>query len=302
MFFYPRQISLLLKFIFIAQFLIIVSVVEANSNDVRILEPRDKVDPAYGYFIDLTKLVLSKTQHLYPNSKLTFIPHYRMTQARSLRLLNDNNVDLIWAGTSTYREQLYTPIYFPLFRGLLGYRVLLIRKGDKAKFSLMERPKQLKELVACQGAHWPDSDILESNGYKVTRVVHFDAMFKMLAKKRCDYFPRAIFEGEAEQKEIVNDFPNITLLDQIILHYNFPIYYFVAKNNTKLAQRLMVGLNQSLEDGSLMQLMQTHSVSKHLFPLSQWKEKRFFELSNNDFNTKAKENNPQFWINLKAMD
>jgi len=196
----------------------------------------------------------------------------------------------------------YLPVYFPLFRGLLGYRVLLIRKEDIEKFSQIKTPSQLKELVACQGAHWPDSDILETNGYTVSRVVHFDAMFRMLSRKRCDYFPRAIFEGDSEQRANASEYPNITLFDNIILHYNFPFYYFVEKNNSALAKRLMLGLNESLKDGSFMQLMKSHSVSKHLFPLAQWKGKRFFELSNNDFDSKVIENNPQLWLDLQPID
>jgi hypothetical protein len=299
MFFHSPQKLIFNKFIFINLLFFVSIAVQASSDDIRILEPRDKIDPVYNYFVDLTRLVLSKTQHLHPKSKLTFISNSRVTQGRSLLLLDQKQVDLIWTGTNAERELRYLPTYFPLFRGLLGYRVLLIRKEDNAKFSQIKTPEQLKKLVACQGAHWPDSDILEANGYAVSRVVHFEAMFKMLAKKRCDYFPRAIFEGYSEQKAIANEFPNIVLLNEIILHYNFPFYYFVDKNNTALANRLSVGLNQSFKDGSLMKLMKSHSVSRHLFPLSKWKKKLFFELLNNDFNSKALEANPQLWFNLK---
>lgn len=302
MFFHDRHYLILTKLLVIAQIVFCNIVVDASSTEVRILEPRDNIDPVYDYFVDLTKLILSKTQHLYPNSKLTFILHNNITQGRSLLLLDENHVDLIWTGTNIEREQKYRPIYFPLFRGLLGYRVLLIHKSDEAKFSRIETPEQLKNLVACQGTHWPDSDILESNGYKVSRVVHFDAMFEMLAKKRCDYFPRAIFEGYSEQKAIANEFPNITLLETIILHYNFPIYYFVDKNNTVLAQRLAIGLNKALDDGSFMKLMKSHSISKHLFPLEQWKNNRFFELSNDDFDRKILAESSQLWLNLKSME
>jgi len=299
---YPQQKLIIIKLLLIAQLVFASIIAQANSDNIRILGPRDKFDPVYDYFFELTKLVLSKTQHLHPFSKLTFIKRDRTTQGRSLLLLDDNSVDLIWVGTNKVREQRYLPVYFPLFRGLLGYRVLLIRKEDLAKFSMIKKPEQLKKLVACQGAHWPDSDILEANGYAVSRVAHYYAMFKMLAKNRCDYFPRAIYEGYSEQKAISGEFPNIILLDDPILHYNFPFYYFVSKNNTALAQRLAVGLNTALKDGSFMSLMKNHTVSKHLFPLSRWKNKRYFELSNNDFDIKILEKNAQFWLKLKTKD
>jgi hypothetical protein len=273
----------------------------AHANDIRILAPRAKIDPVYDYFIELTRLALSKNEHLYPKSKLVFVAHDDVTQGRSFMLLENNYIDILWTGTNAKRELRYLPIPIPLFRGLLGYRVLLIRQEDKERFLQIKTPEQLKKLNACQGAHWPDSDILEANGYLVSRVVHFNAMFKMLAKKRCDYFPRAIFEGYAEQRITIQKYPNIILIDELILHYNFAIYYFVDKSNTVLAQRLEDGLNKALDDGSLMELMRKNQLSKHLFPLEQWQNKRYFELSNEILGSDLSLKNQQFWLNLKAQ-
>jgi hypothetical protein len=284
---------------FIVLLLVFCLPLTSHANDIRMLAPRAKIDPVYDYFIELTRLVLSKNKHLYADSKLVLVGHDDVTQGRSLMLLEHNYIDMIWAGTNARRELRYLPIRIPLFRGLLGYRILLIRQEDKEKFIRITTPAQLKKLNACQGAHWPDSDILEANGYLVSRVVHFNAMFKMLAKKRCDYFPRAIFEGYAEQSAVVQYLPNIMLMDELILHYNFPFYYFVKKNNTLLAERLEKGLMTALADGSLMNLIGTHKVSKHLFPLEQWKDKRYFELSNEILGSELSLKNKQFWLNLK---
>ncbi|HCM46374.1 MAG TPA: hypothetical protein DIS98_02300 [Colwellia sp.] len=149
-------------------------------------------------------------------------------------------------------------------------------------------------MNACQGAHWPDSDILEANSYLVSIVVHFNAMFKMLAKKRCDYSPRIIFERYAEQRITIQKYPNIILIDELILHYNFAIYYFVDKSNTVLAQRLEDGLNKALENGSLMELMRTNQLYKDLFSLEQWQNKRYFQLSNDILGSDLSLKNQQF--------
>jgi len=274
-------------------------ILKAYADDVRILGSRGTIDPVYDYFVELTKLVLSKNPRLYPKSKLAFIGSKAVTQGRSLVLLDHDYVDIILSGTNAERESRYLPVRIPLFRGLLGYRVLLIRQEDKDKFLQIKRPSQLKKLNACQGAHWPDSDILESNGYLVSRVVHFNAMFEMLAKKRCDYFPRAIFEGNSEQRAIAHHFSNIMLMDELILHYDFPFYYFVEKSNAALAERLESGLMTALADGSWMALMKSHKVSKHLFPLKQWKDKRYFELSNTVLGSELPLKNKQLWLNLK---
>ena len=64
---------------------------------------------------------------------------------------------------------------------------------------------ELKKLSACQGMHWPDSDILEQAGFKVMRAVKFESMYEMLLAGRCDYFPRSVAEGYAEVESIAPD-------------------------------------------------------------------------------------------------
>jgi len=276
-------------------------IIKAHANDVRIISPRSNIDPVYDYFLELTRLVLSKNTHLYSKVNLVVIGGEEVTQSRSLTLLNHGYADLIWSGYTAKRDADYLPIRIPLFRGLLGYRVLLIRQEDKEKFLQIKTPDQLKKLIACQGDHWPDSDILEANGYLVLRVRNFKPMFRMLSKKRCDYFPRSIYEGYSEQREAIKHFPNIILMDELILHYNYPFYYYVNKNNVALAERVEKGLMTALADGSLIKLMKTHNVSKHLFPLIQWKDKRYFELTNEALGNKSSLKNDSFWIDLQTQ-
>lgn len=295
----PKRKSLIYS-IFIVYLLFSGVVSKAHADDVRIPAPRGNFDPVHDYIVDLTRLILSKNKQLYPESKLVFVDFKEVTQGRIFVLLEHNYVDIIWSGTDSERELNYLPIRIPLFRGFLGYRALLIRQEDKDKFLQIDTPSKLKQYTACQGAHWPDSDILETNGYPVLRVANFHAMYKMLAIKRCDYFPRAIFEAYAEQKAAMKTFSNIMVMDELILHYKFPFYFFVKKNNVKLAQRLETGLMIALADGSLMNLMKNHKITKHIFPLTQWQDKRYFELSNTVLGIKLPLNNKQFWLNLKA--
>ena len=70
MFTYPLQTLKTNKFFVFCLFKFSI---QASSDDIRILEPRDKIDPAYNYFVELTKLV--------------FLSSERVTQARSLLLL-----------------------------------------------------------------------------------------------------------------------------------------------------------------------------------------------------------------------
>ena len=269
--------------------------IKAHADDIRIVSPRSN-----NYYVELTRLVLSKNEHLYPKSKLILIDASDITLGKKLVLLKRNDADVIWAGANAEREFKYLPVRIPLFRGLLGYRVLLIRQEDKDKFLQIKKPAELKKLIACQGSHWVDSDILEANGYSVSRVEDFNTLLKMLVKKRCDYFPRAIFEANSDLKKAIKYFPNITLMDDLILHYDLPAYYFVKKNNVALAHRLEQGLLAAFADGSFMKLMKKHKEFKYLFPLSKWNDKRYFELSSDILRDGSPIEKNKFWFDLQG--
>ncbi|GLX77884.1 hypothetical protein tinsulaeT_12240 [Thalassotalea insulae] len=274
----------------------------ANSliaQEIRVVGKQAEADIAHGYFIQLISLALTASTPKYPATSFQVIDINRITQMRTLNLLAQGSVDVFWSGTNKAREAQFIPIRIPLFQGLLGYRLSIIHQDNLAMFNkLLKQPDQLKSLTACQGEHWPDSDILESNGYKVSRIVRFDSMYAMLAFKRCDYFPRAIFEGYSELEVIKKKFPKLVVFDQLILHYPFAIYFFVNKNNPELAQQLTYGLNQLINDGRLMQFMKSHPLSSPLFPLTKWQDKQYLHLSNQDLSKETRALDDKFWLKL----
>jgi hypothetical protein len=62
-----------------------------------------------------------------------------MVQARSVRELAADSglIDLLWTVTSREREQALRPVRIPIFRGLYGWRLLLVRRGDSARFAAL---------------------------------------------------------------------------------------------------------------------------------------------------------------------
>lgn len=265
---------------------------------IKIMGGRVEIGHENNYFVALTKMVLSKTSHLYPEDSIEIIKSHEVTQWRLFRFLDYKELDIIWSATSSMRELKYLPIRIPLTKGMLGYRVLLTHKDNQEHFKNILNENELKRMIACQGAHWPDSDILEDNDYKVARVVHYEAMFKMISKKRCDYFPRAIYEGKVELAKRNNQYPNLILVEKLLLKYHLPTYFFVSKTDTVLAKRLYEGLVEALKDGSLIHLMKSQKSISHIFPLSQWQGSRIFRLENTNLSKKTPINNQEFWLDL----
>jgi hypothetical protein len=126
-----------------------------------------------------------------------------MVQARSARELAADSglIDLLWTVTSREREQALRPVRIPIFRGLYGWRLLLVRRGDSARFAALRSLADLQPLRLLQGADWPDTRVLRDNGLRVETAQSFESLFKMLQAARGDAFPRGVTEIGWEQSQ-----------------------------------------------------------------------------------------------------
>jgi len=213
------------------------------------IRPESDDDRRNAYFITLLDLVLAKTEGAYRLQAHTTV----MQQGRALeQLRKGEGLDVVWTMTSVERERELLPIRIPLFKGLIGTRLLLVNRADQARFAAITESGHLKALAAGQGHDWPDTGILKHNGYAVSGSSSYAALFKMLAKQRIDYFPRSILEIWEEAQRHAGD--GLAVESALVLQYPTALYFFVNKKNTALARRLEEGLRRALADGSFDQL------------------------------------------------
>ena len=238
-------------------------------------------DTAHSYFTALITLSLYLTEREFGPAQLV-ISTEAITQGRWFRLLeNSRYLDVVWAGAEPQRNRDYFAIPIDILGGILGVRSLIIRKSDRYKFTQIQTIDDLSKYTACQGQHWPDTDILKSAGLPVLTVNRFESNFLMLSKGRCDYFPRGIHEGysEIEQYHVING-NDLVLFDDLLLAYPFNMFLYVDKANSDLAKRLKLGLERAIDSGELVELMRRHPVTAHLFPLSKWNEPVLLQIDN----------------------
>jgi len=169
----------------------------------------------------------------------------------------------------------------PLTMGLLGYRLPVIKRKDIPLFNSLGED-QLKDLRACQGSQWPDSDILEHNGYRVIRAPQFKMMYRMLSGGRCHYFPRGLNEvyGEVSSFEDLGRPEDLIVYERLILKYRLPMVFFVHKDNERLAMALEQGLKNLVDTGRLTKFLTEHPVTKDAFPLGRFSNSQLLELDN----------------------
>lgn len=210
----------------------------------------EKSSLAHGqYFAKLLELALQKTQATDGDFELKHSNDtYTSNRLLAELIRGDNAINVIWTSTSKMREQLLLPIKISIVRGLNSYRVFLIRKEDQEKFHSVHNLNDLRKLQAGQGAQWPDTAVMMSNNLPLVTAAQSDLLFDMLAGRRFDYFPRGLYEVWGEQE--LNADRGLIVEDSLMLHYPAPIYFFVNKKNTALADRIERGLRIAIQDGS----------------------------------------------------
>jgi len=205
------------------------------------------------YPIQLLQLALQKSGDSYQTK-----PSKRdMPQWRTLRHVELGlGIDVIWTFTTPERETSLLPIRIPIDRGLLGWRLLLIKEDFSAPFALLSSPEQLKKLRAGQGHDWPDFPILQHNGYTVSPSASYEGLFHMLTLNRIQYFPRAVTEIDIELAARPN--MGLAIAPKWVFFYPAPLYFFVKKDQQELAAAIEKGLRLAIQDGSMRQLFLRH--------------------------------------------
>jgi hypothetical protein len=264
--------------------------IQETIREYKVLADSSQQDSSTTYFRLLLDKALNETIEEYGAYKLVTM-ELPYSQNRSLQFLNRVDIlDVMHSMSSSKREEQFIAIKFPLLAGLMGKRMLFVHKSSLPFFSNITNANVLRKKIACQGLHWPDSDILEANNYAVTRVVRFEAMFEMLMLGRCDYFPRGIHEIVPEFNEFSLQYPDLAVVQNLMLSYPAPVYYFVGQHNKNLAERLKLGLERLKLNGYFDKMLMKNPLTQHVFPLSQWRDATIFSLDNPDF--------PQLEVNV----
>ncbi|HEY0953542.1 MAG TPA: hypothetical protein VGE36_02205 [Roseateles sp.] len=208
-------------------------------------------DPQLPYLRRLLELALNR-DGTRVDIRLTDL---EMTQGRTLVELatGQGPVDLMWTMTDRQREASgLLPVRIPIDRGLLGWRLLLVRRSELAQWQRVQSLADLRDRLAGQGHDWPDTTILRANGLQVGTSSVYEALFRMLAAGRVDYFPRSILEIDAEMAG--GRHPQLAIVPELMLHYPAAAYLFVSPSRPELAAQLKAGLEAAVADGSFQRL------------------------------------------------
>ena len=215
--------------------------------------PKDQT-PQHDYYMALLKLAMQKGAEGGAPSRVELHSHSRpQTLDRAFAELKAGRIDVVWSATSPEREADFLPVRISLLRELNSFRLLVIRKGDQARFDAVRTLADLRRLRAGSGQQWSATVQLRRNGLPVVPALHHERLFNMLTLDRSDYVPLGAYEVAHELSHASAE--GLAVEQGLLLYMHLPMYFFVRKDSTALARRIERGLERALGDGSFDRLL-----------------------------------------------
>ena len=228
------------------------------------------------YNQQLLRLAMEKTISTHGPYKLELTEP--LNRLRAFVDVAQGKLDVTWSVTTTLREQILLPIRIEIFRGLHGYRIFLIRKGEESRFKSIHNVDDLRRFTAGGGHDWQPTEVWDANQLPIVKSDNYQSLFTMLAHHRFDYFPRALFEPWVELA--THPDLNLAVEDSVLVYFPTATYYFVNPARTDLAERIRAGLEHAIADGSFDQLFFSLPQFKTIVANAHLRQRTLIQLKN----------------------
>ena len=248
------------------------------------------------YIIGLLKLAIEKNAD--PNLQLKPAPDV-MTDAKFQSEVEAGNVSVYWAPAVNSNVEKFIPVHIPLVKGLLGYRLFIIKQGDQYKYDGITDLSSLKRLTAGQGTSWGDTQILAHAGIPLETSIKYENLFYMLEGERFDYFPRGAHEPWSEIRTHAD--LNLTIEKSLILVYPLAMYFYINKSDQALASAIENGLEKAIADGSFDAYFFSQDVIKSTLKEANMKQRRIIPIDNPFLPKGARLDRPELWLDVARI-
>ncbi|MBD3584293.1 amino acid ABC transporter substrate-binding protein [Salinimonas sp. HHU 13199] len=203
-----------------------------------------------------------------------------LTNREESDVFTDQNTDVFVtvAGNPKLRNKDKIVVAQPLMKGLLGHRLLIVRKQDLPRFDNIQTEAAFKQLSIGIPDGWADAELFRHNGYNVVEGGTFDEIFDLLAAKKFDYVAlganeiEQAFESRAEKYEMFSIEPTT------LLYYPFALVFYVNPEKPALAERLREGLEAVEQSGEAQRLFD--EATGNLIERLNLTDRKVFHLQN----------------------
>ncbi|WP_374764915.1 hypothetical protein [Yunchengibacter salinarum] len=196
------------------------------------------------------------------------------------------------AGFSAEREARFAQVDFPISRGLLGYRLLIIPPDRQSLFNGIDSLEALqRQARIASGTGWPDTRILKANGIKVEEGDYM-ALWDRVRAGAADGYGR----GANEVMPEINGGPGdgLALEESLTIVYRLPQFAYMAKQDQELADLLMQGFEGAFSQGTLEARFYRHD--RNAKALDLLKGRRVIRLTNPALTDRVKAIPDMYWV------
>jgi len=279
--------------------LIVFSIkVKANENNTAVIQGKASL---VSYGLDLDGFEDSLLAHILSYNKVQIsISRYPqwLPRGREFAIMSKHKgIDIVWGSATKKRFDSYLPVKIPIYKGLIGWRLALVKQANQHIFAEVRTLDDLRAFTPGQQRNWSDYKIFEENGFTIASGTNRIALADMLVLGRYYFFPRPVIEIEKERREYIN--MDITLEPHVLIRYKSAYVFYVAKNNVELAKTLTDGLHKAKADGSFDRLFERHF--KTLFERLDLQNRRIVELYNPLLPKEMLDIDDHFWISPKTL-
>ncbi|MBW8189604.1 hypothetical protein K0504_01035 [Neiella marina] len=155
------------------------------------------------------------------------------------------------AGNTKFAGQAKITIDVPIANGLLGQRILIVKKERLAEFSAITELADLQRLRIGIPATWVDAGLFRSNGCAVVERGCFDELFERLSRDEFDYVALGANEILDVYQSMVKPADQLVIEPNLMLYYPFPLIFYVASEQLHLAEKIHSGLKTLQGNGRL---------------------------------------------------
>jgi len=204
-----------------------------------------------------------------------------MERTRALaELASGTTINLHWTSMEARAERGLNVVRIPIHRGLIGYRVFLIRRDRQPDFDRIDTLEDLRSMTGVQGLGWIDTDIMRNAGLPVQTTSTYETIFRMVDVGRVDYFPRGVIEAYPDLDSRLSTDPGLAVENRLLLAYRSDFLFYVSPDHELLAATIARGFAAAWRDGSYLKLFNSHPYIQNALKRSNLSGRKLIWIDN----------------------
>jgi hypothetical protein len=258
--------------------------------------PESALDQRYVYQWKILETALERTRPEYGGFVLE--PGAVMTEPRQVDEMRraTGALTVLYYDLTPEMERDLLAVRIPVDKGLVGYRVFLVRRSRAHVFAGVRTLGDLRAFTFGLGATWSDTEILRASGLRVVTGSSYEGLFDMLANGRFDAFPRGAVEVLDEVAQRRTSQPDLVIEPELLLHYPLPMYFLFSRTpeGERLAARAERGMRLMIADGTYDRIFAEYNHAK--IEALQLSRRRIIRLANPLIDPQAPHAEARLWF------